>query len=105
MFGPALLHSIATSSAFASGAPSNRSSSSDVLHMPPLATLEAMSDETPTRLTLQTFHKVFGEREVELTASIVNGEPWFRGKEAAAALGYKHLRAAIHTHVDEEDLT
>ena len=74
MFGPALLHSIATSSAFASGAPSN-SSSSDVFHMPPLATLEAMSDETPTRLTLQTFHKVFGEREVELTASIVNGEP------------------------------
>ena len=42
---------------------------------------------------------------MELTASVVNGEPWLRSKEAAAALGYKHLRAAIQSHVDDEDLT
>ena len=34
---------------------------------------------------------------------MVDGEPWFKGAEAAAALGYKKLRAAIRTHVDEED--
>ena len=64
-----------------------------------------LSNETPARLTLQTFHKDFGERKVELTASVVNSEPWFRAKEVAAALGFKYVRSAIETHVDEEDLT
>ena len=52
---------------------------------------------------LQTFHKDFGEHQAQLTTLVVDGEPWFRGSEAAAALGYKNLRAAIRTHVDEED--
>ena len=93
MFGPTSLHSTATLIAFA------LSSSANILHMP------LLSNETPARLTLQTFHKDFGERKVELTASVVNSEPWFRAKEVAAALGFKYVRSAIETHVDEEDLT
>ena len=54
-------------------------------------------------LALQTYHKDFGEHQAQLTILVVDGEPWFRGSEAAAALGYKNLRAAIRTHVDEED--
>ena len=64
-----------------------------------------LSGETPARLTLQNFHKDFGERQVELTASVVNSEPWFRAKEVAAALGFKYVRSAILSHVDDEDLT
>ena len=55
-------------------------------------------------LSTQTFSKDFGEHQAQLTITVVDGEPWFRGSEAAAALGYKNLRAAIRTHVDEEDM-
>jgi len=54
-------------------------------------------------LSLQTFHKDFGEHQAQLTALIVDGAPWFRGKEAAAALGYKNLQQAVRLHVEEED--
>ena len=56
-------------------------------------------------LSLRTFSKDFGEHQAQLTILVVDGEPWFRGSEAAAALGYKNLRAAIRTHVEEEDRT
>ena len=32
-----------------------------------------------------------------------NGEPWFSGKDVAAALGYSNPRDAISKHVDDED--
>ena len=32
-----------------------------------------------------------------------NGEPWFVGKDVAAALGYSNPRDAIAKHVDEQD--
>ena len=32
-----------------------------------------------------------------------DGEPWFVGKDVAAALGYSNPRKAIADHVDEED--
>jgi prophage antirepressor-like protein len=54
-------------------------------------------------LSLQTFHKDFGEHQAQLTALIVDGEPWFKGGVAAAALGYKNLRQAVRLHVEEED--
>ena len=54
-------------------------------------------------VALQTFSKDFGEYQAQLTILLVEGEPWFKGTEAAAALGYKNLRAAILTHVDDED--
>lgn len=32
-----------------------------------------------------------------------NGEPWFVGKDVAAALGYSNHRKALIDHVDEQD--
>lgn len=32
-----------------------------------------------------------------------NGEPWFVGKDVAAALGYGNPQKAIRDHVDEQD--
>ena len=57
------------------------------------------------KMALQTFRAEFGEHEATLTAILVGGEPWFRGNEAAAALGYKKPRNAIGVHVDDEDKT
>ena len=54
-------------------------------------------------MSLQTFHTEFDEREVSLTALLVDGKPWFKGVEAAAALGYKKPRNAVSAHVDDED--
>ena len=34
---------------------------------------------------------------------IINNEPWFVGKDIAAALGYEKERNAIHKNVDSED--
>ena len=36
---------------------------------------------------------------------IENGEPWFVGKDVAAALGYNNPQKAIRDHVDDEDVT
>lgn len=35
----------------------------------------------------------------------ISGEPWFVGKDVAAALGYKNPQKAIRDHVDDEDTT
>lgn len=34
---------------------------------------------------------------------LINGEPWFVGKDVAAALGYKDTAKAIKAHVDTDD--
>ena len=34
---------------------------------------------------------------------VLDGEPWFVGKDVAAALGYKDTSDALKKHVDEED--
>ncbi len=49
---------------------------------------------------LQIFNNPdFGEiRTVE-----INGEPWFVGKDVAAALGYSDTDKAIRAHVDDDD--
>ena len=60
-------------------------------------------EPTAPPAVVQIFHKDFGEHQAQLTALPIKGEPWFRGNEAAAALGYRNLRAAIRTHVEEED--
>ena len=54
-------------------------------------------------LSLQTYHKDFGEHQAQLTILVVEGEPWFKGAEAAAAMGYAAPAKAVRTHVDEED--
>lgn len=39
----------------------------------------------------------------EIRAIEIDGEPWFVGKDVAAALGYKDTVNALKAHVDEED--
>lgn len=44
-------------------------------------------------------HPEFGDlRTIE-----IDGEPWFVGKDVAAALGYCNINKAVATHVDEDD--
>ena len=60
------------------------------------------------QMALQIFNTSFGENgehRASLTAIMVGDVPWFKGVEAAAALGYKDPRRAISSHVDEEDKT
>jgi prophage antirepressor-like protein len=52
---------------------------------------------------LQTFSGTVEDRSVELTAVTIDSVTWFRGADVAASLGYKELRHAIRTHVDDED--
>lgn len=44
-------------------------------------------------------HETLGE----IRGLVINNEPWFVGKDVAAALGYSNTRKAIIDHVDEED--
>ena len=44
-------------------------------------------------------HEMFGD----IRAIEKDGEPWFVGKDVAAALGYNNTRDALYKHVDEED--
>lgn len=39
----------------------------------------------------------------EVRTLVVEGEPWFVGKDVAESLGYAKARNAIATHVDGED--
>lgn len=44
-------------------------------------------------------NKNFGE----IRSTMIDGEPWFVGKDIAATLGYLDTDQAIRAHVDEED--
>lgn len=39
----------------------------------------------------------------EVRTVVINDEPWFVGKDVAAALGYSNPRKALNDHVDDED--
>ena len=39
----------------------------------------------------------------EIRTVTIDGEPWFVGKDVAAALGYEKERSAIQKHVDTDD--
>jgi len=39
----------------------------------------------------------------EIRTIIIDGEPWFVGKDIATALGYSNTRDALAKHVDDED--
>ena len=48
--------------------------------------------------------KVFNNTEFgEIRSMTINGEPYFVGKDVAAALGYTNTRKALADHVDNED--
>ena len=69
------------------------------------AKLLTMQQSVPA-MALQTFHTEFDdEHDASLTALLVEGEPWFRGAQAATALGHKRPQDAARAHVDEEDKT
>lgn len=39
----------------------------------------------------------------EIRTTIIDGEPWFVGKDVAQSLGYEKARNAIAAHVDKDD--
>lgn len=39
----------------------------------------------------------------KIRVALINGEPWFVGKDVAIALGYKYPANAIQDHIDEDD--
>lgn len=48
--------------------------------------------------------KVFKNGEFkDIRTTVIDGEPWFVGKDIAENLGYVNTRKAIIDHVDEED--
>lgn len=48
--------------------------------------------------------KVFETSEFgQVRTVIIDGEPWFVGKDVAKCLGYSNLARAIRNYVDEED--
>lgn len=48
--------------------------------------------------------KIFTNNEFgEIRTCTINGEPWFVGKDVAAALGYSDQNKAISMHVDSDD--
>lgn len=47
--------------------------------------------------------KIFNSEEFGDVRTVTNGDPWFVGKDVAAALGFTNPRDAISTHVFDED--
>ena len=48
--------------------------------------------------------KIFNSEEFgDVRTVTINGDPWFVGKDVAAALGFTNPRDAISTHVFDED--
>ena len=43
------------------------------------------------------------DRFGEVRTTVINGEPWFVGKDVASVLGYERADNAIRSHVEEED--
>lgn len=54
-------------------------------------------------VALETYQKDFGEHFARLTVFHIDGESWFKAKEAAIALGYHKPDGAIRKHVDADD--
>ena len=63
-----------------------------------LAKTALVAAEASTKVTLFTNDK-FGT----VRTTVINGEPWFVGKDVADILGYKNPSEAIQDHVDKED--
>lgn len=58
---------------------------------------------TSTAQTINPFHLFNNPEFGDLRCIEKDGEPWFVGKDAAAALGYADTAKAIRAHVDAED--
>jgi prophage antirepressor-like protein len=60
-----------------------------------------MPESVPTDAMIQTFAGCIEGTTVAVAAMVVDGVPWFRGKDVAAALGYKDPRRSIAKYVDD----
>lgn len=47
--------------------------------------------------------QIFNFESNELRTQLINGEPWFVGKDVADVLGYSNTRDALNRHIDSED--
>ena len=47
--------------------------------------------------------KFTNEQFGSIRTTVINGKPWFVGKDVATALGYSNPRKALSDHVDAED--
>lgn len=47
--------------------------------------------------------QIFNFNGANLRTLIIEGEPYFVGKDVAEVLGYKNTRDALKKHVDNED--
>ena len=68
----------------------------DNTHQPPQQNATMTSD-------MQLFTERIGEQSVAINAILIGIDPWFRGTDVAAALGYSNVQKAVRTHVHEED--
>ena len=58
------------------------------------------------QLSLSESIKIFNNAEFgEIRVMLIDDDPWFVGKDIAAALGYKDTVNALKAHVDEQDKT
>lgn len=64
---------------------------------------EQLNNHSISEVTIfsDNLHPEFGN----LRGLTIDGEPWFSGKDVAAALGYKDTKKAIKAHVADEDKT
>ena len=55
-------------------------------------------------MTNETISTTFENSEFgTIRTTIIDGEPWFVGKDVARALGYSNSRDALNAHVDKDD--
>ena len=47
--------------------------------------------------------QVFKNNEFSIKSLVIDNEPWFVGKDVAAALGYRDTSDALKKHVDNDD--
>lgn len=58
--------------------------------------------ETPNNNQQTTGLQIFFKEDIDanVRVKVINGAPWFVGKDVAASLGYTKTRNAISQHVD-----
>ena len=56
-----------------------------------------------TMTGIQCFSHTLHNRDISVSAVMVNGEPWFRAKDVAIALGYANPQQAFRHNVDGQD--
>lgn len=58
---------------------------------------------TPTPCQTPSEFQIFNFESSQVRVVIIDGEPWFVGKDVGEALGYGNTRDALANHVEDED--